>query len=156
MIDANGFALILKYQLYPGSHRALAQRVREELGDPLPWRVMDAVWDTRGGPSTDAVGNRQNAGTWVLSKTFWASSTRTLVRGRQFEPILPVVPWRGLLTRPNLERSDSPFSSEPQRPHETRARAQRPPRRRTQERTETLFGYPGKASANLEIGATRI
>lgn len=35
VIDANGFALVLKYQLYPWSHRSLAQRVREELGLPV-------------------------------------------------------------------------------------------------------------------------
>lgn len=32
VIDARGFALILKYQLYPWSYRELAGRVRGELG----------------------------------------------------------------------------------------------------------------------------
>lgn len=32
---AGGFALILKYQLYPWSHRELARRVRSELGLPV-------------------------------------------------------------------------------------------------------------------------
>lgn len=35
VIDAGGFALILKYQLYPWAHRELAKRVREELGLPV-------------------------------------------------------------------------------------------------------------------------
>jgi hypothetical protein len=30
-----GFALILKYQLYPLAHKDLAKRVREELGLPV-------------------------------------------------------------------------------------------------------------------------
>ncbi len=32
---AGGFALILKWQLYPPAHKALAKRVREELGLPV-------------------------------------------------------------------------------------------------------------------------
>jgi hypothetical protein len=35
VIDAGGFALILKYQLYPWSFRGLAERVRGELGLPV-------------------------------------------------------------------------------------------------------------------------
>jgi hypothetical protein len=35
LIDAGGFALILKYQLYPWAFRGLAQRVRGELGLPV-------------------------------------------------------------------------------------------------------------------------
>jgi hypothetical protein len=35
VIAAGGFALILKYQLYPWSHRDLAKRIREELGLPV-------------------------------------------------------------------------------------------------------------------------
>lgn len=33
--DAGGFALILKYQLYPWAHRELARRVNAELGLPV-------------------------------------------------------------------------------------------------------------------------
>jgi hypothetical protein len=33
--NAGGFALILKYQLYPWAHRDLARRVRAELGLPV-------------------------------------------------------------------------------------------------------------------------
>ncbi len=35
IVDAGGFALILKYQLYPWAHRELAKRVREELELPV-------------------------------------------------------------------------------------------------------------------------
>lgn len=35
VIDSGGFALILKYQLYPLAHRELARRVRSELGLPV-------------------------------------------------------------------------------------------------------------------------
>lgn len=35
IVDAGGFALILKYQLYPWSHRELARRVNRELGLPV-------------------------------------------------------------------------------------------------------------------------
>lgn len=35
VIRAGGFALILKYQLYPWAHRELARRVRDELGLPV-------------------------------------------------------------------------------------------------------------------------
>lgn len=35
IVDAGGFALILKYQLYPWAHGELARRVREELGLPV-------------------------------------------------------------------------------------------------------------------------
>jgi len=35
VVDAGGFGLILKYQLYPWAHRDLARRVREELGLPV-------------------------------------------------------------------------------------------------------------------------
>jgi hypothetical protein len=35
IVDAGGFALILKYQLYPWGHRELATRVREQLGLPV-------------------------------------------------------------------------------------------------------------------------
>lgn len=35
IIEAGGFALILKYQLYPLAHRELATRVREKLGLPV-------------------------------------------------------------------------------------------------------------------------
>lgn len=35
VVDAGGFALILKFQLYPWSHRQLARRVREEFGLPV-------------------------------------------------------------------------------------------------------------------------
>ena len=35
LIDARGFALILKYQLYPWTHRELAARVARELGLPV-------------------------------------------------------------------------------------------------------------------------
>jgi hypothetical protein len=35
VVDSSGFALILKYQLYPWVHRDLARRVREELGLPV-------------------------------------------------------------------------------------------------------------------------
>ena len=33
--EAGGFALILKYQLYPWAHRELARRVKTELGLPV-------------------------------------------------------------------------------------------------------------------------
>lgn len=35
LIELGGFALILKYQLYPWAHRDLARRVRMELGLPV-------------------------------------------------------------------------------------------------------------------------
>ena len=35
IVDAGGFALILKYQLYPVSHRELAKKVKAELGLPI-------------------------------------------------------------------------------------------------------------------------
>lgn len=35
MVNAGGFALIMKYQLYPWTHRELARRVREQLGLPV-------------------------------------------------------------------------------------------------------------------------
>lgn len=35
IVDAGGFALILKYQLYPWGHRDLARRVQESLGLPV-------------------------------------------------------------------------------------------------------------------------
>jgi len=35
IVDAGGFALILKYQLYPWAHKDLARRVREELELPV-------------------------------------------------------------------------------------------------------------------------
>lgn len=35
VVDVGGFALILKYQLYPWTHRELAKRVSEELGLPV-------------------------------------------------------------------------------------------------------------------------
>jgi len=35
LINAGGFALILKYQLYPWAHRELAKTVRSELGLPV-------------------------------------------------------------------------------------------------------------------------
>jgi len=35
VIEAGGFALILKHQLYPWAHRDLARRVRTELGLPV-------------------------------------------------------------------------------------------------------------------------
>jgi hypothetical protein len=42
---AGGFSLIMKYQFYPVSHRALAQRVRAELGLPVdcPTRLQDST-----------------------------------------------------------------------------------------------------------------
>src|SRR5262249_32609259 len=42
---AGGFALILKYQLYPYSHRELAKRVARELGLPVdsPRRLADGT-----------------------------------------------------------------------------------------------------------------
>jgi len=43
--QAGGFSLIMKYQFYPISHRALAQRVRSELNLPVdcPARLQDAT-----------------------------------------------------------------------------------------------------------------
>jgi hypothetical protein len=41
--DAGGFALILKHQLYPWSHSALAAEVKKELG--LPVDSPRALWD---------------------------------------------------------------------------------------------------------------
>jgi hypothetical protein len=35
VVRAGGFALIMKYQLYPWTHRELARRVREGLGLPV-------------------------------------------------------------------------------------------------------------------------
>lgn len=35
IVDAGGFALILKYQLYPWAHRELAKQVREQFGLPV-------------------------------------------------------------------------------------------------------------------------
>jgi hypothetical protein len=35
LMKAGGFALILKYQLYPWTHRELAKRVREQLEIPV-------------------------------------------------------------------------------------------------------------------------
>jgi hypothetical protein len=35
VVTAGGFALIMKYQLYPWSHKGLAKRVSEELGLPV-------------------------------------------------------------------------------------------------------------------------
>ena len=35
LIDRGGYAMILKYQLYPWTHRDLAQRVARELGLPV-------------------------------------------------------------------------------------------------------------------------
>ena len=35
VVDSGGFALIMKYQLYPLAHRELARRVRSELGLPV-------------------------------------------------------------------------------------------------------------------------
>jgi hypothetical protein len=34
-IDAGGFGLILKYQLYPWTHHGIAKRVSSELGLPV-------------------------------------------------------------------------------------------------------------------------
>ena len=35
LIDSGGYAMVLKYQLYPWTHRELASRVAEELGLPV-------------------------------------------------------------------------------------------------------------------------
>lgn len=35
VVDAGGFALIMKWQLYPYTHRDLARRVKTELGLPV-------------------------------------------------------------------------------------------------------------------------
>jgi len=35
VVDAGGFALIMKWQLYPYTHRDLAKRVKAELGLPV-------------------------------------------------------------------------------------------------------------------------
>ena len=45
LIEAGGFALIFKYQLYPWAHRELAKKVREELGLPVdaPRRLADGT-----------------------------------------------------------------------------------------------------------------
>src|SRR5262249_39665871 len=45
VIAAGGFALILKYQLYPWSHRELAKRVRTELDLPVdaPRRLSEGT-----------------------------------------------------------------------------------------------------------------
>jgi hypothetical protein len=47
IVDAKGFALILKYQLYPWTHRELARRVREELGLPVdsPRALQDGTME---------------------------------------------------------------------------------------------------------------
>lgn len=47
VIDAGGFALILKYQLYPWSHRDLAKRVKEELDLPVdaPRALQDGTME---------------------------------------------------------------------------------------------------------------
>jgi hypothetical protein len=47
LISRGGFALILKYQLYPWSHRDLAKRVKAELGLPVdsPRRLEDGTMD---------------------------------------------------------------------------------------------------------------
>lgn len=55
IIGAGGFALIMKYQLYPWAHRDLARRVQAELGLPVdsPRALMDGTmarfvaWHTR-------------------------------------------------------------------------------------------------------------
>jgi hypothetical protein len=43
--QAGGFSLIMKYQFYPISHRALADRVRNELELPVdcPTRLQDST-----------------------------------------------------------------------------------------------------------------
>jgi hypothetical protein len=45
LINAGGFALIMKYQLYPWAHRELATRVRDELGLPVdaPRRLSEGT-----------------------------------------------------------------------------------------------------------------
>ena len=45
LINVGGFALIIKYQLYPWAHRDLARRVRGELGLPVdaPRRLTDGT-----------------------------------------------------------------------------------------------------------------
>lgn len=45
IVEAGGFALILKYQLYPRSHHALARRVRDQLGLPVdsPRRLQEGT-----------------------------------------------------------------------------------------------------------------
>jgi hypothetical protein len=47
VVDAGGFALIMKYQLYPWAHRDLARRVRDELGLPVdaPRALQDGTMD---------------------------------------------------------------------------------------------------------------
>ena len=47
VVDARGFALILKYQLYPWSYRELAGRVRDELGLPVdtPRALQEGTMD---------------------------------------------------------------------------------------------------------------
>jgi hypothetical protein len=56
VVDAGGFALILKYQLYPWAHRDLARRVQDQLGLPVdaPAALQDGTmerfvrWHLRG------------------------------------------------------------------------------------------------------------
>lgn len=45
IIEAGGFALIMKYQLYPWSHRDLAKQVQQQLGLPVdaPRRLADGT-----------------------------------------------------------------------------------------------------------------
>lgn len=43
VVDEGGFVLVLKYQLYPWTHKELAKRVREGLG--LPVDAPRALWD---------------------------------------------------------------------------------------------------------------
>ena len=47
VIDAGGFAFILKYQLYSWAHRELAKRVSEELGMPVhaPCALQDGTME---------------------------------------------------------------------------------------------------------------
>jgi hypothetical protein len=47
IVDAKGFALIMKYQLYPITHKDLARRVAKELGLPVdaPKALQDGTMD---------------------------------------------------------------------------------------------------------------
>lgn len=47
IVDAGGFALILKYQLYPVTHRELARRVSKEFGLPVdsPKALQEGTMD---------------------------------------------------------------------------------------------------------------
>lgn len=47
LIESGGYAMILKYQLYPWAHRELAKRVAQELGLPVdaPRRLEDGTID---------------------------------------------------------------------------------------------------------------